>query len=292
MALPIDMTDTEGRFRLPGVPPDQWRVVGESDEFVESETDAFRTEVGKTQDMKLTMLTPGKIVGRVLGDGGRYLPGANVRFGHLEDGDLTRAMSGWEADRFLEPGGVTTDEDGNFTLEGLRPGPGLLRVEADGYITVYRRNLVVEAGAVINTSVSVDRGSVISGIVRGADGLPIPGARVTITRNPDPQMPWRRGADDEDEEQEEGEVEPRLTARTGDDGRFEILNVPDGTWNAYVAMATGHVGYWVDAPGKENAIIRNVRAPGEPLNFSLSAAEEGADNPFAGMGRGGNRGGR
>ncbi len=280
--IPRDMTDEEGKFRLIGVPAGRWEVRGESEEYVSSQTKPFRIAVGETEEVELTMLSGAVMHGRVFDEGGRGLPGARVRLGNIDDATAERRdLSGWRADRELDPKVYVTDDEGRFTATNLPPGRTLVKVTKDGYVTSYKRNLRLAAGEVRTHTVALSKGEVVQGIVFGADGKPLEDARVGVTAR-DPREEQPEEADDGDVGED---VEPTMWSSTGEDGRFKVENVPPGTYYVVVWFASGHQGWWRDR--SDNAVRGAISVPNAgDIEFALQKSEPRE------MGGGRGRGGR
>ncbi len=290
-ANPADLTDKDGSFRLEGVGTDtMWVVYGESSEYVSGESKPFKIAAGETKELELVMLPGGSLRGTVVDENGRRMPGARVQVGRLPDELLgKRRLNGWEARMALGGEVYTTDEEGRFFAPNLKPGRQLVRAAKDGYISHFKRNVVIEAGQnVENYDVGLTKGEVIEGIVRGADGKPLRRVTVSVTTDPNP------GGDDEDEAEGEAsdEVEPTMFARTDDEGRFKIEDVKPGIYNVVIWFAPGHKA-WMRERSKA-AMHRDVAIPGGEQSFKLEKADP---VPAGGMGggmppRGGRRAGK
>jgi protocatechuate 3,4-dioxygenase beta subunit len=262
-----DLTDQDGRFVLEGLASDRrWVVAAEADDFVDAESEAFELKAGEEKEVTVTMTGGGGVSGRVVDDYGHWVAGARVRVGRLPADAVGRPrLSAWEVDRYLEPRTVTTDGEGRFLVEDVPPGIAVVRVELEGYVTHYKRGLVIRADEVLeNHVVTLTKGEVLEGKVLSEAGRPIQAAIVAVTQSDDPAM----GGGAADAEPSD-EIEPRMTARTDADGKFKVENVPPGTWNVVVWFAPGHVG-WGGARA-EPAMRRGVDAASKTVEFRLPA---------------------
>jgi hypothetical protein len=152
-----------------------------------------------------------------------------------------------------------------------------VKVEHPAWVTSFRRSLTLEPDAVLeNHAISLRRGEVAEGVVRGADGRPIEGAFVVVTAQRSPG-PGDAGPTDGGGES----VEPAMNARTDRDGKFKVENVPPGTWSVVVGFAPGHAGWF--GGQDEAAIVRDVSVPAHGVEFRLKAEVQPA---FPGMPRG------
>jgi protocatechuate 3,4-dioxygenase beta subunit len=275
-----DLTDEKGRYRLQGVGTSvEWTVEVEAEEYVIAQSEKLKLKAGEVKELDLVLTGGATLSGRVVGEGGRWVEGARVRVGTLSADDLERPfLSGWQADRQLDPRVFFSDAEGRFTVPNIRPGRILLRVESSGYVTSYKRNVTLAADQVLeNHQVLLQRGELVEGVVKGADGRPLQGAMVAVTSQ------TQQGGSAAAEATGGGDsVEPSMNAQTDADGRFRIENVMPGDWNVVVGFAAGHAG-WFGAQD-EAAIKRGVRAPARDLEFRLKAQE-----PGSGFGGGGPR---
>jgi len=279
-----DLSDQQGRFVIEDVGSDQrWIVEAEADDFVATESDPVSVAPGDTKEVNLVLSGGGTLEGRVLDDRGGFVAGVRVQVGHIPAERAAQRLSAWEVDRYLDPRVLFTDEDGRFRADNLRPGITVVKAEREGYVTFYKRNVVIEADQIIDGyTVAMTRGDVMEGKVFGSTGRPLENVMVAVTKRP---------PGDEGEETEEGdeEIEPRLMARTDADGRFEIENIPPGMYSVVVWFAQGHQG-WARARN-EKAIVRGVSSAATTVEFRLEAAVEGAGGFGGGNRGGGNRGG-
>ena len=198
---------------------------------------------------------PGAIEGRVLGADGQPLAGALVRAQQIAVArplglpfDPPSTDAALQADRGQNAGGAATDADGRYRLP-VMPGNWAVRVDADRHKVQWfegaaaqrdAKPVTVAAGA---TVASIDFQLVaadptptpvpmaaVSGIVRGADGLPLEGAVVRAIRAANSTIGDRSSTG-------------AGGTRTGADGSY-VLKVPVGAW-LVAAEADGHVRqYW------------------------------------------------
>lgn len=276
---PADLSDDEGRFRLPGIGTDQnWIVYGESDEYVTGESKPFKVAAGETETLELKMLPGGALRGRVVDENGRWLPGVRVQVGLLTD-ELSGPgrISSWRADRALDPRVFTTDEEGRFLATNLKPGRQLVKASKDDYITFYKRNVTVRPGETYdNYTIALSAGETVTGTVTDTEGNPVRRAMVAVTTRVSPDDEGTNSTEETSED-----VEPAMFARTDEKGRYKIEHIKPGTYNVVVWWAPGHKGWRDD----DAAMRRDIAVPATDLDFKLNKAE-----PREGMGgRGGNR---
>lgn len=266
-----DLTDAQGRFRLEGVGSAvEWTVEAEAEDYVLAQSARLKVLPGETKEVELVLAGGATLGGRVVGEGGTWVSGARVRVGTLEEAEAARPfLSAWEARRMLDPRVFFTDAEGRFLVPNLKPGRILVQVEQEGYVTYCKRNLTLSADQVLDSHmISLSKGEVVEGVVKGADGRPLAGALVFVTsrRNPGAQGANEAGGADTSES-----VEPQMSVQTDAEGRFRIENVAPGLWSVVVGFAAGHQG-WFGA-NEESAIRRDVAVPARDMEFKLKVQE-------------------
>lgn len=151
-----------------------------------------------------------------------------------------RALEGASVQSSTAPE-VTWREEGvgQFRATPLPPGPQVLIIRAPGHGAV-QRTVTVDAGPETQVEVALPPEYVLAGRVLGPEGLALEGAHVVLTG------PGRGGAPD---------------VRTGPDGRFEVHELMDDTYDLRVERA----GYL--------PVAREVQMPQpRPMELSLSPA--------------------
>ncbi|MGE0190558.1 MAG: carboxypeptidase regulatory-like domain-containing protein [Planctomycetota bacterium] len=281
----LTVTDEEGRFVLDGLAPRlAWKAAVMAEGFVETESERVRIAEGDTREVRVVLQPGGVLEGRVVDEDGRWVAGARIRHGLLDD-DMSRRprINAWEIGGQLEPEVVVTADDGTFRLTELQTGQQVIQVEAEGFVTLIKRDVRMEAGQVrTGYQLTVRRGETIRGRVLGDDLKPVEGAMVGMNLGGRPVM--GRGRDGEGESAAEpvtDDVAPALFARSEADGSFEITNVPPGSYSIYVWFAAGWRGF---SSGSAAAVRDDQTVPGvNDVEFRLEKATE-ADLPFGGRG--------
>ena len=275
----LSVTDAEGRFRLDGLAPKlKWVAVASATGLVDAESEPARLEVGEVRDVEIALLPGATFAGRVQNEDGRPVAGAQVRIGTLTPEQARRvSLSTWEAQRLLGDATVT-DEDGRFSMENVAPGRLIVRVEAEGYVPFFKRNVSIDVGGRVDSySATLGTGGTLRGRVLGPDKKGIARCGVTASTS-GIQQGWRGNQELAPEGESGGdEITPALFAMTDDRGNWEIVNVPKGEYTVYVRWAQG---YRTGADDPENASRSGVSVPGAPdIALTLTPAPEGEGMP-------------
>ena len=287
----LTVTDEEGRFVLDGLAPrPAWKAAVLAEGFVETESERVRLAEGDTREVRIVLQPGGVLEGRVVGEDGRWVAGARIRHGLLDDDMARRAqINAWEVQAQLDPEVIVSADDGTFRLTELKTGQQIVQVEAEGFVTLIKRDVRMEAGQIrTGYLVTVRHGETIRGRVLGDDGTAVEGAMVGMNPGGRPAMGRSSEGGEAATEPVTDDVAPPLFARSEADGSFEITNVPPGSYSIYVWFANGWRGL---GTGSAAAVRDDQPVPGtNDVEFRLekSTAE---DSPFGRPGRGG-RGGR
>ena len=280
----IAISDAEGRYRMENVAAaDRMVLEAESDEHVPSQSEPFEVTAGDTKRVDIVLQGGATIRGRVIDEQGKVVPAARLRVGRLDEAsENARDLSAWMVDRLLEGRIVFADERGTFEITRVRPGRTLVKVEKEGYVTSYRRDLSVSADQILeNHVVSLSKGESISGIVRGEDGKPLARIDVAATKQANPSVGgFGRGsapatvAGGDAPAEPAPTVEPMLVGRTDEQGRFTVEAVPPGTsYSIVVWRAPGYRG-WMQQD--EGAIRRGVAPGSTDVELKLTKADPAA----------------
>lgn len=225
------ISDAEGKARLGGLPFDS-SALGVRLTHGEHVSDAmYSRKLDLPSDVAssthtLTMTRAGRIEGRVFDALGKPAHAARVTVGDEESDDSPRAF---------------VDVDGRFALGGIAPGQAA--------VVVYLRGAAPELllidirpGETSRLEATLKTGRVVAGVVKLTGGAAPRSAMVEMGT-------WR------------GRQAVRLRARTDDDGRFEIADMPlDGF--ELIADAAGA------KPGKVN--VPDATAGNSPLEIELA----------------------
>ena len=179
-----DTTQRDGHYELVGLKPGSYRIGVSSDHGI-GPKDGFKVDVaaGAKVEKDLVLDDAGAIKGSVVDASGKPVAGVRI------SARSTTGMWGWGDNN-------TSDEAGNFTIEGLRPGdyrvtaqrtwndqlrkPGTTDDSKQGEKVTVRPN----ATASVKLVVESQTGS-IKGVVIDSGGKPVPDAFVSAARESD-----------------------------------------------------------------------------------------------------------
>jgi hypothetical protein len=174
-----------------------------------------------------------------------------------------RVSAAWTSGRFSglrQPLVCETDGAGICTFNAGQPGAWQVRVSMPGYLDaddpqsrfVSERIAVAKEGA--RFRVSMIRGGLLEGGVYASDGKPVRGAVLRMRRILPEGAPPARLV---------------LTGKTGEDGRFQLDEVPPGRY-----------GMWI-APPEEVRLnsLRTNRETGETTGYAVKVYHTGVEEP-------------
>ncbi|HEX9794614.1 MAG TPA: carboxypeptidase regulatory-like domain-containing protein, partial [Planctomycetota bacterium] len=166
------------------------------------------------------------VFGRVVDMQGEGIPNARVSCWFRGRWLLENEESEFEADV-----SSTTNKQGEFRLGGIQEGPFVMDVFADGFASTRRAGGILGIGEIVRgVELRMTTAHAVRGVVRDAAAAGIAEALVTAGRT---------GRRRRVEEAGIGDLayypSRQRLVRTGEDGGFELLSVPDGEpWNLTV----------------------------------------------------------
>ncbi|MGQ0553465.1 MAG: carboxypeptidase regulatory-like domain-containing protein [Planctomycetota bacterium] len=249
-----ELTGLDGSFEVSGLAGGNYNVhvQAEGCEPLEREN----VPAG-TRDLKLQPHPYGGVLVRLIASGtGAAVPSALLvarptqedGFSFGPRGEASPVLVGAEA---LSAAGRSGDPAGAYFVRNAgRFGTDLV-VQADGFATSAHSLPGVPSAAVLEQTLTLLGESVVEGFVRDAQGQPVVGASLTLSRPEPPQEGFSFGADRVERRfsravragdgGDEAEVNAeRHTARSGVDGGFKLRGLSAGDWELGVA-ATGFV---------------------------------------------------
>ncbi len=253
------VTDETGHYTITGLPTGDFIVVagGRSDYVPQaySESGGEPTPVSvvageETTGIDFALGAGGAISGQVTDDTGSPLANANVR--------------AFDPDTHMRKGS-RTDEQGNYTISGLKSGSYLVVANAQGYLLQFYDGAtsrdtatpvaVEEGNTVTGIDFSLPSGGTISGVVTDEEsGQPVAGLRVAA-----------------------GSAGSRFhrVARTADDGSYAIEGLPGGSYVVGVLGGREYAGEFYDNVGhRDEATPVEVTAGEQTSNINFALAKK------------------
>jgi protocatechuate 3,4-dioxygenase beta subunit len=236
----------DGTFELTDVPAGKWKVVVSAPGFRPADVAGIELGEGETKEGIVLELRKGASVsGRVLDPRrGTGVPNASVSWS--EGPGVSQFPPAAAIARFTGDGtAVSTDADGRYRFDGLRPGKVTLSAEHPDYLDVSRQ-VEVEDEETVDLTLAL--GGSIAGSVVGKDGRStVPGAQVTLA---DPGGSFDMGND---------------TSRSDATGNFLFEHLKPGRYRVSAKSNAGGTA-WKDV----------VLAESQRLDGVLLATETGA----------------
>ncbi len=237
----------DGRFRLSRLPPGTlYEMAAIHDGFAPA-----LVKVGalsSPKPVRIVLERGATVLGKVLDPEGQPVPGAELDVKLSRDRRPNQDLSA-----IGEPTGkAVSDAIGSFAISHLGIGWFDLRVKRRGFVTLSVPEVEVpdRAARIDLGPLTLDRGAVIEGRVTGPSGAPLPDARVTPIRAPDPLASIFSVSD----------VPPETS--TDSEGRFRFEDLRRGA----------RFGLRVEHPGLIPETVSAVEAPTpEPLRIELKA---------------------
>ena len=215
----IRVESDDGRFALEEVPAGKWSVVVSAKGYQVARAGGVVVEEGTTTEGLEVRAMPGSLLrGRVTdGRSGRPVVEASVSASG-EGGPRGGLPPGLAS---LGDGGLLTDADGRFEVDGLPPGRVALRVEHPDYEERSETVELKEQGA--NVEIALSRGGTLGGTVLTPTRQPAPGAEVSLdAAGEGGRGPFGLGGE---------------TAITDGAGRFRFDHLPAGRYSATAQLS-------------------------------------------------------
>ena len=215
-AVPIDpgngggrtTTDEEGHFSIPDIAPGNYQVAAHAKGY---SAHSERTWAGKgPTTLELHLKKQGSLRGTVVGDDGQPITAFQLQprshRGRLDPPYPRQSLM------------KVKNEQGEFLIEGLDPAFWCLEVWAQGYAVTESPCVKVRQGQdLTGYVVKLARGATLKGVVVDDSGAPVPGARISLHPNQEPDLEALR------------DTEPSAAMgaedRTDEQGRFELKDL-------------------------------------------------------------------
>lgn len=180
------VTDSQGRFDLPGVPPGSgYTASATAKHLALEEVHGIEVRVGQVTEVSIRGHEGALVAGRVVDPQGQPVQGANVAMVYL---DISRVL--FSADGRSAP--VTTDADGRFRLEHVAAGRvALVAAGQDLAPSPIEDLAVVDGGVYDDLLLQLGEGATLRGRVVDDQQQPVAGAAVEVRpfeRPDDPQF--------------------------------------------------------------------------------------------------------
>lgn len=239
--------NADGSYEL-RVPFGSYSLRVRADNGQMSEDVKVQVEVGEVLEKDIVLSRTGVVRGVVTDADGRHLSGAEV---YVRMGGMPPSKSREHYAR--------TDDDGQFEVAGLEMEQIKLRVSHEEYADQVLDANPLPPESTAEVTVRLQRGATVRGMVRDAEGQPIPGEQIAIFQHM---------------------FEPRVTV-SGPDGAYAFHGVAPGTYSmkqgVYENMApgisksgvnvgeSGDVVVDFDLAGANGTVRGVVRLAGKPL---------------------------
>ncbi len=172
---PLSVEAPDGAFALEDVPAGTWSVAVSASGYQAAHTSGIVVEEGATRSGVEVRLTRGGVVKGRVADAQTGMAIANAIVSLAPEGGMRGfgALLAGGAD-----GGVTTDAEGKFEIEGAAPGRQTLRATHPDYTDAVQTVQVTETGA--DVEIRMTGGGEIGGAVVTETGQPAAGATVAL----------------------------------------------------------------------------------------------------------------
>lgn len=273
-------TGPDGRFRIADLP--RGVKVGLKAQHRElAPAEMAGVEAPTAEPVRLRLIRPRSLEGRVRDRQGEPVAAARL---YLSETAGTPLGGGWAQ----RPAQATSDAEGRFVLDGLKPGTAYVTAKASGYRTRAAQPVEIpETGQARPVEIILEPGTFLEGTVRDGRGNPVPEARVMVQgeRNGD-VVPVDAEGRYEIADLEPGPVQVQATLRGGPGARG-ALEIRPGRNRLDLTLSEGTEvsGRIVDGQGAPvpgaSLSLRLVPREGEtPMFMGENQAVSSADGSF------------
>jgi protocatechuate 3,4-dioxygenase beta subunit len=260
--LRIARSGPDGTYALRGLPPQTWSVRADEPRYVPWIHSGLAVHAGENKKLDIPLVLGAILTGRVTDENGLPIAGAIGALSPVRSSVIARYL------RFMrqrEGPAFRTVKDGTFKATRLAPGENqILTVAQPDFETTIIGGVTLVGGATkTGLAVVLQRGAVISGVVKDGNAQPIAGAEITLSQ--DLTFRGSRGGTRAFLSVAGGPGGGRKGDTTGGDGRFSIRGVAPGEYAITVTRsgyATERVEAVKVAKGEPRAPIEVTLSPG------------------------------
>ncbi|GEM_PF-5318042 len=207
-------SDQDGRFEFVGLSEAAFVLTIESPTHQKTRIEDVKPD---GEPLEIVLEPAAKIIGRVVA-GDPPQPIRSYRIEALGEIDKSVPYASMLGARETKKKSIR-NEQGVFEIDGLMSGKHNLRIHAAGFMPLTTEKYEVESGMALDLGdLYLERGAILSGTVRDAEGSPIAGAVVSIPAARGTAALVIRGMGEEDD----------LSALTSPSGAFEIAGLSAG----------------------------------------------------------------
>lgn len=236
LCRPEVVSGKDGSFRLPALLGGfDYTVSASLAGYTPASTTAQVPGLGETAaPLRLTLLRGSELIGRVVDERGRPVPGAELKLGFL---DLPNS--------WLEPLRAKTTKEGRFSFQPLTADDYVLSLRSSGFSSAeFRLDIVAGVSPLDLGEVVLSPAVALEGRVVDPQGRPVAGAEVAAE--------WQKGKGPK--------VFPSSSTVARADGRFRLQDLQEGESYHLTAGASGFA----------DSLPLRVAAPGEePVRLEL-----------------------
>lgn len=231
-------SDKDGRFEVEDLRAGTYRLVVRADDHVEAQIDGVVVMAGRETERSITLGVGATLFGAVAG----AKPGAALRLRHADNADNRR---------------VNIEKDGSYEAKGLAAGGWFVTIDSGGGqdfgrmgASMFRQfGLGSQADVVLSEGVKqrydLDANKAETGKVAGTirvGGMPSEGYEVSLRAKTTASAAPSGGGDFNPADMIGRMASRFLRATSNGEGRFEIDNVPPGSWTVQVSRNEGGGG--------------------------------------------------
>ena len=246
-----DFNDPDGNFMIQDLENGRsFVLLVRSKGFAPTHSAGFYVEGDIVRGVDVVLKFGGRLAGTVTSSvDGKGLAGAEISLhGKDYDPNVAHSLFGDGLDpNNLPPTSVKSGKNGAFLMEGAFPGPIMVQVHHPSFLPYFRSISLGDGSTLDMGTLRLEPGGVVKGTVYSADGIPLAGGRVYLSRS------------------KEGSFfnnHTPLDAR----GHFRFQGLPAGTFGLSASSAKSEATL-LFPPGVEKQVFV---APGKPSEVKLT----------------------